>query len=36
MGTRQFWDQNTDNMASVTVIKESFFVTVVVFATYLY
>ena len=36
MGTRQFWDQNTDDMVTVTVVKETFFITVVAFACYIY
>ena len=36
MGCRQFWDKDTDNLATVTVVKSSIFVTIVVFALYLY
>ena len=36
MGSRQFWDKDTDNLATVTVVKSSIFVTIVVFALYLY
>ena len=41
MGSRQFWDENTDDVATVTIIKEvnpkeSFFVTVVAYAMYIY
>mgnify|MGYP000126607810 FL=1 len=36
MGSRQFWDKDTDNLASVTVIKKDMFLTVVCFAVYLY
>ena len=40
MGTRQFWDENTDNVANVTIVKEvngqSFFATVVAYAMYIY
>ena len=36
MGSRQFWDKNTDNFATVTVIKENIFITVTAFALYLY
>ena len=36
MGSRQFWDKEVDNMATVTVIKKDMFLTVVVFAVYLY
>ena len=36
MGTRQFWDQETDNFTSVTVVKKDIFITVVCFAVYLY
>ena len=36
MGSRQFWDKDTDNLATVTVIKENFFITVTAFAVYLY
>jgi hypothetical protein len=35
-GTRQFWDSTKDDLASVTVVKEGFFVTVTCFAVYLY
>lgn len=36
MGTRQFWDKDTDNLATVTVVKKDLFVTVCAFALYLY
>ena len=36
MGSRQFWDSDTDDVAYVTVTKENFFVTVAAFAIYLY
>ena len=36
MGSRQFWDENTDNVAYVTVVKETFFVTVAAYAMYCY
>lgn len=36
MGSRQFWDQETDNLATVTVIKKDIFITVCAFAVYLY
>ena len=36
MGSRQFWDKDTDNLATVTVIKKEIFITVVAFALYLY
>ena len=36
MGSRQFWDTTKDDVATVTVMKENFFVTVVAFAVYLY
>ena len=36
MGSRQFWDKDTDNLATVTVIKKDMFHTVVCFAVYLY
>ena len=36
MGSRQFWDKETDNLATVTVVTESLFVTVCLFAVYLY
>ena len=36
MGSRQFWDKDTDNLATVTVIKKEIFITVCAFAVYLY
>mmetsp|Transcript_31592 Transcript_31592/g.41854 ORF Transcript_31592/g.41854 Transcript_31592/m.41854 type:complete len:93 (+) Transcript_31592:230-508(+) len=36
MGSRQFWDKDTDNFATVTVIKKEIFITVTAFALYLY
>ena len=36
MGSRQFWDSTKDDVAYVTVMKETFFVTVTAFAVYLY
>ena len=36
MGTRQFWDPNTDNSVHVTLVREGFFITVAAFAVYLY
>ena len=36
MGSRQFWDKDTDNLATVTVIKKEIFITVCAFALYLY
>ena len=36
MGSRQFWDKETDNLATVTVVKQNLFVTVCAFAVYLY
>ena len=36
MGSRQFWDKDTDNFATVTVVKQSIFITVCAFAVYLY
>ena len=37
MGCRQFWDENLDNVASVThVVNDEFFVTVVAYALYTY
>ena len=36
MGSRQFWDNTKDDVAYVTVMKETFFVTVAAFAVYLY
>lgn len=36
MGTRCFWDSDTDNMASYTYTNETLFCVVVVFACYLY
>ena len=36
MGSRQFWDQNTDNVAYVTIVKADFFVMVAAFALYTY
>ena len=36
MGSRQYWDKDTDNFATVTVIKKEIFITVCVFALYLY
>ncbi len=36
MGSRQFWDTTKDDVCFVTVMKENFFVTVAVFACYLY
>ena len=36
MGSRQFWDKDTDNLATVTVIKKEIFITACVFAVYLY
>lgn len=35
-GTRQFWDETKDDLVSVTVVKEGFFVAVTCFAVYLY
>ena len=35
-GTRQFWDSTKDDFASVTVMKETYFVTVTCYAVYLY
>ena len=35
-GTRQFWDESKDDLATVTVVKENFFVAVTCFAIYLY
>ena len=36
MGSRQFWDEENDNLCFVTVVKKDFFVTVAAFAVYLY
>ena len=36
MGSRQFWDKDTDNLATVTVVKKEIFITVTAFALYLY
>ena len=36
MGSRQFWDEENDNLAFVTVVKKDFFITVAAFAVYLY
>ena len=36
MGSRQFWDEENDNLCFVTVVKKDFFITVATFATYLY
>ena len=36
MGSRQFWDEENDNLCFVTVIKKDFFITVAAFACYLY
>ena len=37
MGCRQFWDDNLDNVATVTkVVEDEYFVTVVAFALYTY
>mmetsp|Transcript_53582 Transcript_53582/g.127414 ORF Transcript_53582/g.127414 Transcript_53582/m.127414 type:complete len:127 (+) Transcript_53582:237-617(+) len=36
MGTRCFWDQETDNMAQATFTNDSLFACVVAFGVYLY
>jgi hypothetical protein len=36
MGSRQFWDNTKDDMAFVTVMKDTFFIQVCAFAIYLY
>ena len=36
MGSRQFWDEENDNLCFVTVIKEKYYITVAAFACYLY
>ena len=36
MGSRQFWDSTKDDVATVTVLKETYYVTIVAFAVYLY
>ena len=36
MGSRQFWDEENDNLCFVTVVKKDFFITVAAFACYLY
>ena len=35
-GTRQFWDETKDDLATVTVVKDNYFVAVTCFAVYLY
>jgi tctex1 domain-containing protein 2 len=36
MGSRQFWDNDTDNVVFVTLVKKDFFVMVSAFALYTY
>ena len=36
IGSRQCWDKEIDNVATVSVLKKEIFITIIAFAVYLY